>query len=117
VTQPAPASRHTVDSLTDDELQQLYDDLAWAREQTLAAQQEATEAVTRAEAAEQRAERAEAALNAVRALHASVQYGKQTICGRCSGYADGSCDNGSHLYPCATVQALDAHTNPKGSAT
>lgn len=60
MTQPAAASRHTVDSITDDQLDQLQADLAWAREQTLAAQQETTDAVTRAE-------RAEAALNAVRA--------------------------------------------------
>ncbi|RSS59840.1 alanine-zipper protein [Streptomyces sp. WAC01280] len=60
MTQPTPDSRHTVDNLTSDQLDQLQADLAWAREQTRAAQQEATDAVTRAEAAEQRAERAEA---------------------------------------------------------
>ncbi|WP_030319655.1 hypothetical protein [Streptomyces flavochromogenes] len=65
----------------------------------------------------QRADRAEAALDAVRALHASVQYGKWTICGHCSGYGGGSCDNGAEPHPCATIRALDAHTNPTDQPT
>ena len=52
-------------------------------------------------------EQAEAAIARVRALHAPVQYGKWTICGHCSGYGGGSCDNGAEPHPCATLRALD----------
>lgn len=95
-----PTDRPGIDQLTSDMLDQLYADLDWAREQTLAAQQEATAAATRAE-------RAEATLTAVRALHAPVQYSKQTICGHCSGYGGGSCDNSPEPHPCPTVAVLD----------
>lgn len=44
--------RPRLDDLTDDKLDQLYADLDWAREQILTAQQETTDAVTRAEKAE-----------------------------------------------------------------
>lgn len=137
MTQPAPASRHTVDSLTDDELTRLYDDLDWAREQTRAAQQETTDAVTRAEKAERavdhltdryrgaeaevqqwrdtygehtlrrtlaRLHDAEAALNAVRALH--QRQPDADYCDLCSNHGD-------ITWPCPTIAALDAHTNPK----
>lgn len=58
-----PTDRPGIDQLTSDMLDQLYADLDWAREQTLAAQQETTEAATRAE-------RAEATLTAVREVAA-----------------------------------------------
>ena len=55
-----------------------------------------------------RAEQAEAAIERVRALHSPVQYGKQAICGHCSGYGGGSCDSGPQPHPCPTIAALDA---------
>ncbi|MGW6566463.1 hypothetical protein [Streptomyces sp. NPDC054975] len=58
-------TRHTVDSITSDALDQLYADLNWAREQLLAAQQETTDAVTRAERAEAAVERVRAELDAI----------------------------------------------------
>ncbi|WP_282695470.1 hypothetical protein [Streptomyces sp. CC208A] len=136
MTQP----RHTADSITDTALDALYAELDTLRAVARsnrdhvraivpdleAAMQRADqvedllrvahETSNRSEAerarAVQRAERAEAALNAVRALHAPVQYGKWTICGHCSGYGDGSCDNGAEPHPCATLRALDTHTTP-----
>lgn len=91
-----PTDRPGIDHLTSDMLDQLYADLDWAREQTLAAQQEATEVVTRAE-------RAEATLNAVRKLHDRWEC-DANVCAVCvDGYGN------PVSYPCPTIAVLDQH--------
>ncbi|AZM91452.1 hypothetical protein [Streptomyces sp. W1SF4] len=47
------------------------------------------------------------ALDRIRALHAPVQHGRRIICGHCSGYGNGSCDNAAVPYPCPTIRAID----------
>ncbi|MEV4966675.1 hypothetical protein AB0886_05325 [Streptomyces sp. NPDC024062] len=54
-----------------------------------------------------RATKAMAAVTRVRALHAPTSHNGRTICIDCSGYADGSTDNGPAPYPCPTIAALD----------
>ncbi|WP_032769880.1 hypothetical protein [Streptomyces sp. CNS654] len=60
-----------------------------------------------AEEALRRALTAEVTLDRVRALHSAVAYNDRTICTDCSGYADGSPDNGPAPFPCSTIAALD----------
>lgn len=43
----------------------------------------------------------------IRALHRPVRYGDLIICGHCSGYGDGSCDNPPEIYPCPTIKILE----------
>ncbi|MER7697019.1 hypothetical protein [Streptomyces sp. NPDC096095] len=50
---------------------------------------------------------ANAAVARVRALHSAVIHNGRTICTDCSGYADGSTDNGPAPFPCPTITALD----------
>ncbi|MGA4941751.1 hypothetical protein [Streptomyces cinereoruber] len=124
--QPEPAQpRHTANSITDDALTALYEQLD-AAQQTELARQLATcdkafaSATLRAARAITRAERAEAALDAVRKLHRPVEgqgwdsdepgerYGHVAqACISC-----GTSDEYAVRWPCATVRALDAHTTP-----
>ena len=97
MTQPAPDSRHTVDSLTDPDLTRLYDRLDYLAGYAATLETYATEQ-------RESAERAEAALNAVRALHQQQPD---------AGYCDMCSNHGDITWPCATIRALDAHTNPK----
>ncbi|MEU7074708.1 hypothetical protein AB0B30_32625 [Streptomyces narbonensis] len=139
MTQPAPASRHTVDSLTDDELQQLYDERdryraawtnarkrsrnargAWATWMRIAEKRRAL--LIKAERAanipadsHRRAERAEAALNVMAGHLRYVLDGKAP---RHRHLVPGRWDiDGSRCTDCARLAdaraALDAHTNPK----
>ncbi|MEU0102209.1 hypothetical protein [Streptomyces sp. NPDC006267] len=54
-----------------------------------------------------RATAAMAATSRVRELHSAVVHNGRTICTDCSGYADGSTDNGPAPFPCPTITALD----------
>jgi hypothetical protein len=100
VTQPT--DRPGIDHITSDGLDTLYAERD-------AAQAELAENTGVLQALRRHRDQAEATLTAVRELHAPVQYRQQTICGHCSGYGGGSCDNGTHLYPCDTVAVLDQH--------
>lgn len=63
-----------------------------------------------------RANTAEAAIGRVRALHSPVDHNGRTICADCSGYADGSTDNGPAPHPCPTITVLDTPTEVAGTA-
>jgi hypothetical protein len=53
------------------------------------------------------------ALRSVRELHRPVDYRGVTICATCSGYADGSCDNGPCRYEdCPTLKAIGGGEAP-----
>ncbi|MFD3333557.1 hypothetical protein ACFWV1_13055 [Streptomyces sp. NPDC058700] len=114
--------RPGIDDLTSDMLDQLYGDLDWAREQTLAAQQEATASATRLERTEAerdmlgretdrlrkdwvemrtRAEKAEATLTAVREL---VTRANQAHAADDSDYGTGKYNLASRL-----LAVLDQH--------
>ncbi|MBP2581881.1 acyl-CoA reductase-like NAD-dependent aldehyde dehydrogenase [Streptomyces sp. PvR006] len=106
MTQPAPVSRHTVDSITSDALGALYEQLD-AAQQTELARQLATcdkafaSATLRAARAETRAYKAEAALDAVRVLADElVQHGNRRT-------------GNEQVLGCRILATLDAHTNPK----
>ncbi|MFD3636334.1 hypothetical protein, partial [Streptomyces sp. NPDC058664] len=94
-----PTDQPGIDQLTSDQLDQLYARLATA-------EREADEAIAAAahltRLIGKRAAKAEATLAAVRKLHAPVNHRGRTICGHCSGYGGGSCDNGPQGHPCPT---------------
>ena len=103
-------TRPRVAQLTDDMLDQLYAERDQLAIRVWNAEDASTAWERKADEQQARAEQAEAAIARVRALHTPVQYGKWTICGHCSGYGGGSCDNGAEPHPCATLRALDGTT-------
>ena len=100
--------RHTADTITDDALDALYEQLDAAEESE--AQQQLATAREAFAAATTRAARAEAALNRVRALHQPQHDGSgfpdSQQCSTCS--QDGG-DGYQYLvpWPCPTIRALD----------
>ncbi|MFD3634890.1 hypothetical protein, partial [Streptomyces sp. NPDC058664] len=104
-----PTDRPGIDQLTSDQLDQLYAERDWWHQAYLASRdyedrRTAERDQFQRERNEQhaRADKAEAALTAVRKLHAPVNHRGRTICGHCSGYGGGSCDNGPQGHPCPT---------------
>lgn len=100
--------RHTASSITDDALDELYDNASkgWRRGD-----------IWKAKAIEIEADRdsAAAAIERVRELHQPMQRGPFTICAHCSGW-DGEwrCLGLLTNYPCPTLTALD---EPKENST
>lgn len=87
--------RRTVDTINDDQLSQLYDDLDRAETENA----ELRDALAHCHEREPR-QRAEAAIERVRALH--VPRGNGTCAARC--YSDGMAPE---QHPCPTIRALD----------
>jgi septal ring factor EnvC (AmiA/AmiB activator) len=90
--------RHTVDTITDDALDALYEQLAAAEETELARQLRSADAAFAS--ATFRAAKAEAAVARVRALHTPNEQGN--CANRC--YSSGIAPQ---PYPCPTIRALD----------
>lgn len=97
------AQRVSINDLTSDQLDDLYDRME-AAEETYSTWQ-------------RRAQRSLARIEAARALHQPMQRGPQTICARCSGW-DGRRVLGVLTdYPCATLRALGHPAQPNAGPT
>lgn len=101
-----PTDRPGIDDLTSDGLDALYGERDLSRSLLAKVRETSAQLINREQL---RADRAEATLAAVRKLHAPVNHRGRTICGHCSGYGGGSCDNGPQGHPCPTIAVLDQY--------
>lgn len=120
---PTVDSRHTVDNLinraergglTGDEAAKLRDSIGQLYARVETAERRLATLVEVARRNSQRAAKAEAALDAIRAVHRPARdwSWKPFGCDHHGAHAQ-PCGHCGTCYPCPTVAALDAHTNPK----